>query len=177
MTALGTHRQPQVTEFVPTPDNARQLRDAFGCFATGVTIVTTASPAGPIAIAANSFSSVSLEPPLVLWSLGRASRRAPYFTKAAHFAVHVLQADQDALCWRVASDMHGLEASDYTTSAHGVPLLNTCLARFECTAHSVLEGGDHDVIMGQVHKTLMKHSENGLGFFRGKMGKFITTDA
>jgi flavin reductase (DIM6/NTAB) family NADH-FMN oxidoreductase RutF len=75
----------------------RRLRDALGQFATGVTVVTTMTPAGPLGITANSFASVSLVPPLVLWSPARKSARFPAFEAASHFAIHVLSCDQRAL--------------------------------------------------------------------------------
>src|SRR5436190_20260539 len=82
----------------------RTLRDAFGSFATGVTIVTTSGPAGAdIGLTANSFSSVSLDPPMVLWSLARTSSSIDAFRNCAHFAVHILSSDQEALSARFAS--------------------------------------------------------------------------
>jgi flavin reductase (DIM6/NTAB) family NADH-FMN oxidoreductase RutF len=91
----------------------RQLRDAMGRFVTGVTVVTTMTPGGPLGITANSFASVSLDPPLVLWSPARRSSRFPAFEAASHFAIHVLARGQQALaehfpawgrrrCWRAA---------------------------------------------------------------------------
>jgi flavin reductase (DIM6/NTAB) family NADH-FMN oxidoreductase RutF len=76
------------------PFGERELRDALGRFATGVTVVTTMSPHGPLGITANSFASVSLRPPLELWSPARKSKRFPSFERATHFAVHVLSAGQ-----------------------------------------------------------------------------------
>ena len=106
-------------QFVPGADNQRTLRDAFGRFATGVTIVTVASDEGPIAITANSFSSVSMDPPLVLWSPQKSSRRFPYFVNATHFAIHVLTAEQDELCWRVAKDALGVTQMQTQTNPRG----------------------------------------------------------
>jgi flavin reductase (DIM6/NTAB) family NADH-FMN oxidoreductase RutF len=159
-------------DFIPDPLNPRALRDAFGRFATGVTIVTVASENGPVAITANSFSSLSLSPPLVLWAPDKASRRFEYFTKAEHFAIHVLAADQDDLCWRVAKDMHGLTEQDWTANGEGVPVLGHCLARFECRRHAVYDGGDHEIVVGQVLRAGVREEGDALGFFKGKMRRF-----
>jgi flavin reductase (DIM6/NTAB) family NADH-FMN oxidoreductase RutF len=79
---------------IPTAENARLFRDALGRFATGVTEVTTMGPEGPVGFTANSFSSLSLDPPLVLWSPAKASQRYPFFAAAEHFAIHILGQDQ-----------------------------------------------------------------------------------
>jgi len=92
----------RAASFIPDGQNHRLLRDAFGRFATGVTIVTAQSADGPVAITANSFTSVSLDPPLVLWTIDKSSRRFEHFVKATHFAIHVLAANQEDLCWRIA---------------------------------------------------------------------------
>ena len=159
-------------EFIPTEENGRQLRNAFGCFATGVTIVTVNSDEGPIAITANSFSSVSMNPPLVLWSVDKDSSRAPFFLGEKNFAIHILDASQEEICWRIAKDKNGLKAGEYTLSDKGVPLLNMALARFECSQYSVTEGGDHRVIIGEVQRVRMDTESTGLGFFRGQVGEF-----
>ncbi len=130
----------------------RALRDAAGCFATGVTIVTTLGEAGePVGLTANSFSSVSLDPPLVLWSLAKTSRAAAAFTAADHFAIHVLADDQQELAQRFASAVPdrfaGLEQG---TGAGGVPVLLGCGVRLECRTWNVIDGGDHHVFIGEV---------------------------
>ena len=98
-----------VTSFTPDAENTRLLRDAFGRFATGVTVVTAMSEDGPVGITANSFTSVSLDPPMVLWSPSKTSRRFPYFDKATHYAIHVLAAEQETLCWGFAKDAFALK--------------------------------------------------------------------
>jgi flavin reductase (DIM6/NTAB) family NADH-FMN oxidoreductase RutF len=161
------------TSFVPDPNNPRQLRDAFGRFATGVTIVTVATDAGPMAITANSFSSLSLDPPLVLWAPDKGSRRFAYFSQAGHFAIHVLAADQEDLCWRVARNGTGLIDSELTTNAEGVPVLSGCLVRFECSRYASYDGGDHDIVVGQVLRAAQREDGDALTFFRGKMAGHI----
>lgn len=157
--------------FTPDADNTRLLRDAFGRFATGVTIVTTMSEDGPVGITANSFSSVSLEPPLVLWSPSKGSRRFPYFDKAEHYAIHVLAADQVELCWKFAGDAFAFKDIDHTLNAEGVPVLQGVLARFDCKRTDAFEGGDHRIILGEVLRAEMSEGD-ALAFFGGQHGTF-----
>lgn len=140
----------ELTRFTPGPDTARAFRDALGKFATGVTIVTCQSDRGPLGITANSFASLSLDPPLVLWSPARASRRFQAFADAEHYAIHVLSADQQSLCDRFADDGLNFANLDWSQGAHAVPLLPDCLARFECTRQALHDGGDHAIIVGLV---------------------------
>jgi len=162
--------------FVPDASNTRMLRDAFGRFATGVTIVTAQSEHGPIAITANSFSSVSLDPPLVLWSPDKNSRRFTHFEGASNYAIHVLAADQDELCWRVSRNAYGLQAADFDLNEKNVPVLRDCLARFECEQRSVFDGGDHAIVVGEVLRATYQEEREALGFFGGKVGKFVAKE-
>ena len=162
---------PAGHSFVPDPENTRLLRDAFGRFATGVTIVTAPSEAGPVAITANSFSSVSPDPPLVLWSPDKNSRRFPFFEQAQHYAIHILAADQDELCWRVAKDIGGLKGESLKMNNEGVPILDGCLARFECRQTAIYEGGDHAIVLGEVLRAEMRDDGDALTFFKGQMGR------
>jgi flavin reductase (DIM6/NTAB) family NADH-FMN oxidoreductase RutF len=128
----------------------RELRDALGRFATGVTVVTTATEEGPIGITANSFASVSLDPPLVLWSPARKSRRFPGFEAASHFAVHVLSTEQRGLAEAFARSFDPFGAVDFAEGIGGVPLLAGCTARFECRHEARYDGGDHLIVVGEV---------------------------
>src|SRR6188768_1262870 len=128
----------------------RELRDALGRFATGVTVVTTEGPHGPLGITANSFASVSLDPPLVLWSPARKSRRFPAFEAASHFAVHVLSGRQRALAERFAGPEQGFAGLDVTHGIGRVPLIAGCAARFECRHAAGYDGGDHLIVVGEV---------------------------
>lgn len=132
----------------------RALRDAYGRYATGVAVITSLTPTGaPVGLTVNSFSSVSLDPPLVLWSLMQSSASLPVFLKAGQFAVNVLTDDQQALSTRFASRVEDRFAGiDWEPGLGGVPLLPDCLARFECTTHSHIEAGDHVVFLGRVHR-------------------------
>lgn len=129
----------------------RELRDALGRFATGVTVVTTMTARGPLGITANSFSSVSLTPPLVLWSPARRSSRFPAFEAASHFAVHVLSAEQRPLAEAFSVAGQGWPPGlDFTRGIGDVPLLSGCTARFECRHDAAHEGGDHLIVVGEV---------------------------
>lgn len=167
---MSAHSVGGKLSFVPDLNNTRLLRDAFGRFATGVTIVTAATENGPVAITANSFSSVSLTPPLVLWSPDKNSRRFPHFERADHYAIHVLSAEQDDLCWAVAKDAFGLAGIDHQVNDHGVPILDNCLARFECTRSAIYEGGDHAIVLGHVDRATMREDGDALTFYKGQMG-------
>lgn len=157
--------------FTPDAGNARALRDAFGRFATGVTVVTCTSSDGPICVTANSFSSLSLEPPLVMWAVSRAARRYRHFRHAEHFAVHVLAAHQSDLCFTCSQDAHALRHIRHGLNDHGVPLLPDCLARFECSQHAYHDAGDHVIVVGKVAHVGMQDGE-ALAFFSGKYGQF-----
>ncbi|NKF22011.1 flavin reductase [Solimonas marina] len=132
--------------------DAGEFRKALGAFATGVTIITTRAADGtPVGLTANSFNSVSLNPPLVLWSLANSSASLEVFRNAEHWAVHVLATDQEDLSGRFAKrgidKFAGLECD---TGAGGVPLLRGCTARFECRTAFQYEGGDHLIFVGEV---------------------------
>jgi len=148
-------------------DDQRGLRDAFGRFATGVTVITCASELGPLAITANSFSSISLEPALVMWAVGTSSRRYPAFAAAEHFAIHVLGAEQGGLCQTMSKDGFALRRWPHELDDNGVPVIPGCLARFTCTHHAVYPAGDHAIILGKVVSAEMR-SGPALAFFGGK---------
>ncbi|PCC99271.1 flavin reductase family protein [Halopseudomonas pelagia] len=132
--------------------NAKQLRTALGTFSTGVTIITTRGEDGlDYGLTANSFNSVSMDPPLVLWSLSHNALSAPAFISSDHFAVHVLAADQTSLSNRFAKSGSDKFAGLSLTRGKGeVPLLQDCSARFECRAVHQYEGGDHVILVGEV---------------------------
>ncbi|HYH20865.1 MAG TPA: flavin reductase family protein [Azospirillum sp.] len=134
--------------------HTRALRDAYGRYATGVAIVTTLDPVGtPVGLTVNSFASVSLDPPLVLWSLMRGSASLDVFRDAGRFAVNVLTEEQRALSDRFAARVADRFAGiAWEPGLGGLPLLPGCLARFECTGHSHVEAGDHVVFLGRVHR-------------------------
>jgi 3-hydroxy-9,10-secoandrosta-1,3,5(10)-triene-9,17-dione monooxygenase reductase component len=132
----------------------RQFRDALGAFATGVTIVTTRDQSlHDVGLTANSFNSVSLDPPMVLWSLSKSSLSLAAFGAAKHFAVHVLAADQDHLSTLFARrGIDKFATLDIERGLGDVPLLSGCSARFECRTEFQYEGGDHVIFVGKVEK-------------------------
>lgn len=141
----------------PVPEtiyDARVLRDALGCFATGITVVTVRARSGAcLGITVNSFNSVSLDPPLVLWSLGENSRDRDDFVQASHFAVHVLSAEQKAWSQRFAArDSDKFAGLPVTFGLGGVPLLPGCCARFECANSAQYPGGDHLIFIGRIDR-------------------------
>lgn len=149
--------------------DARTLRDALGHFATGVTVVTTLAPDGePIGVTVNSFASLSLDPPLVLWSLAKRSLSLPAFEAASHFAVHVLAHDQQALSDRFAKAGHdkfgGVEVGQ---GLGGVPLLAGGTAVLQCSVEHRYDGGDHLILVGRV-EALHTRSAAPLLFYRGR---------
>jgi flavin reductase (DIM6/NTAB) family NADH-FMN oxidoreductase RutF len=137
----------------------RELRDALGRFATGVTVVTAVGPRGPLGITANSFASLSLDPPLVLWSPARKSSRFPVFEAASHFAVHVLARDQQAMAMHFAQSGDMPSAYGALPGLGGAPILEGCAARFECRHAARFDGGDHLICVGEVLRFTASEAE------------------
>lgn len=134
------------------PFDPRDFRNALGTFATGVAIVTIAAPDGePVGLTCNSFSSVSLSPPLVLWSLSLRSPNLPRFLQAPHFAVNILAADQAPLAQRFAQPISNkFEGVSYQRSAEGLPLLDGTAAQLQCRNETRYYSGDHVIFIGHV---------------------------
>lgn len=132
--------------------DTRAFRTALGAFATGVTIVTTTgTDGGDVGVTANSFNSLSLDPPMILWSLARKAFSLPAFQNSGHFAVHILAADQDELSGRFAtSGVDKFEGLEVDRGHGGVPLLRDCSARLQCRKAFTHDGGDHIIIVGDV---------------------------
>ena len=130
----------------------RTFRDTLGLFVTGVTIITTCDEAGePVGITANSFNSVSLDPPLVLWSVGLKAHSLAAFSEASTFAVHILRDDQADLSQRFAkSGTDKFAGLNLQYGAGRVPLLPDCAARLECSLHSKTPAGDHILFIAEV---------------------------
>lgn len=157
--------------FTPGADTLRAYRDALGAFATGVTLVTIDGPDGPMGFTANSFASLSMDPPLVLWSVAKSARRYPFFASAAHFAIHVLAADQAGLIERFHRTGPGFEGLDHALDTRKVPLLAGALARFDCEQHATHEGGDHQIVVGRVTRVVCQDGAP-LVFLKGRTGRF-----
>ena len=153
-------------------DGKRAFRAALGRYATGVTVVTTQTAKGPVGITANSFTSVSLDPPLVLWCPAKASARFTAFTEAGHYAIHVLAADQLDLCHRFARAGGDFAGLDPGATPEGLPLLPGCLARFECERYAEYDGGDHAILVARVLRAELRVGDPLL-FWGGRYGDFL----
>lgn len=148
--------------------DAKDFRRALGCFATGITVVTTVAENRPLGVTVNSFNSVSLDPPLVLFSLGRAGSALAAFQTARHFAVNVLCHDQQALSDRFASRAEAPWADvPYETWETGCPILPGVLSVFECELESTVDGGDHVIFLGRVRNIACAPEGKPLLYFRG----------
>jgi flavin reductase (DIM6/NTAB) family NADH-FMN oxidoreductase RutF len=167
----GTLPAETLPEKLIDPADARALRDALGRFATGVTLVTTLGPEGPVGFVANSFAAVSLDPPLVLWSPARASSRFAIFTGAEHFAIHVLEAGQRDWLARFTRGGAGFSGLDHSVTTEGLPALSGALARFDCARHAVHDGGDHAIVVGRVLRVTVREGAP-LVFSQGRYGGF-----
>lgn len=143
----------------PSLPDPRAFRAALGSFTTGVTVITTRAKDGrAVGVTANSFNSVSLDPPMVLWSLSKKAYSLPAFAESEQWAVHVLAADQESLSNRFArSGEDKFSGLDFNDSPDGVPLLPGCVARFQCKTAFQYEGGDHVILVGEV--TAFDHTE------------------
>ncbi len=149
----------------------REFRNAAGQFMTGVTIVTTLDADGvPSGLTANSFVSVSLDPPLVQFSLGRSSANLDAFTADNGFVVHVLGAEQEDLSIRFAAKgVDRFDGIDWAPGHAGLPVLPGALATFECSSHATYEGGDHLIFLGLVERLSVGDTEAAaLGYFRSR---------
>ena len=155
----------------------RDFRNALGTFATGVTIITAmASDGKPYGITCNSFASVSLNPPLVLWSLGIYSQGLPIFQNASHFAVNVLGTSQQALAAQFAKPSPDkFKDVAWTPGLGSAPLLADSVACFQCRAANRYYGGDHVIFLGAV-EAYAYNGKEPLLFARGGYGRFIGAD-
>lgn len=161
--------------FAPTPDMMTAYRAALGCFGTGVTVVTTMTPEGPLAMTANSFVSVSLAPPIVLWCPAKSSRRHDIFIAAPVYMIHVMAADQQEMASHFARTGDDFSVVDWSLCDAGAPVLPGTLARFQCRLRAVHEGGDHSIVLGDVTRVWSRAGE-GLIFKRGRYGGFAGLD-
>ena len=141
-----------VAEGALTTVDIGDFRQALGRFATGICLVTVDdSKLGPLATTVNSFSSVSLDPPLVLWSIQNSSDHLAVYTECQHFGISLLNSEQGTVSSQYAQrGGHGAQAKHFTTGPQGEPKLIDALAHFTCAAFAVHPGGDHHIIVGEV---------------------------
>lgn len=155
--------------------NDRELRGALGRFATGVCLITVNDEqSGQLALTANSFSSVSLDPPLVLWSIQNSSECYREYTHCAYFGISVLAAEHEALSNRYAKKGdHAIDSDSFAVDDQGVPLLSNALANFSCAIHSIIDAGDHQIIIGRVID-FMVNDGAPLLFFGGQYDRLLS---
>jgi len=160
-----------------SPIDPRDFRNALGAYGTGVTIITaTAADGKPYGITCNSFASVSLNPPLVLWSLGIYSSSLMVFQNASHFTVHVLGTSQQALANKFAKSSEDKFAGvDWTPGLGNAPVLAESVANFQCRSVNRYYGGDHVIFLGAVEAYAYNTGEPLL-FARGTYGRFLPDD-
>lgn len=178
--SLGGHlvdflerRAPRASPEYRAGSDARTFRDALGCFATGVTVVTAMCPDGtPIGLTANSFTSVSLDPPLLLVCVANGAGSAPFLRAADRFAVNVLQIGQQPTSNRFAGKGEDrFAATPWEAGEYGTPVLTGSLSSFECAREAVHDGGDHFILVGRVLKAIFEPRRDPLLYFRGKYRK------
>lgn len=150
----------------------RDFRNALGRFATGITVITTLGPNGkPEGLTANSFSAVSLSPPLVLWCLGKHAASLAAFRDCSYFAINILESGQRALSHRFATPAEDKFAGlDWVAGIAGIPVLTGSLARFECRNAEQYDGGDHTIFIGAVER--YSHTDGDPLLFNA--GKYAT---
>lgn len=150
------------------PDTRRGLRDAFGRFATGVTVVATRQADGtPRGFTANSFTSVSLDPPLLLVCIAKAALSCDSFAVADHFTVNILADDQKEISGLFASrSADKFAIAQWHSDAHDMPVIDGALASFSCARHQIVEAGDHLILIGRVEDFETRDGAP-LGYFRG----------
>jgi len=155
----------------------RDFRNALGTYATGVTIITAAAPDGkPYGLTCNSFASVSLNPPLVLWSLVVYSSSLTVFQNASHFTVNVLGASQQGLANKFAkSSDDKFNGVGWSPGLGNAPVLAECVANFQCRSVNRYYGGDHVIFLGAV-EAYTYNTKEPLLFARGKLGRFLADD-
>src|SRR3954470_12500343 len=155
----------------------RDFRNALGTYATGVTIITAMTSNGtPYGLTCNSFASVSLTPPLVLWSLGMFSQGLTTFQNASHFTINILGASQQALASQFAkSSEDKFVGVSWTPGLGNAPVLTDSVASFQCRAANRYYGGDHIIFLGAVEAYGYNRQEPLL-FARGGFGRFVTAD-
>ena len=159
---------PAIREY-RTGSDSRTLRDALGCFATGVTVVTCIDEIGqPVGLTANSFTALSLDPPLLLVCVAKSTASAGTFGDTRDFAVNVLQTGQQPASITFSTRVEDrFGCTEWTMGEHGAPVLLDSLSVFECRRDAVHDGGDHFILVGKVVKATFHTGLDPLLYFRG----------
>ena len=161
------------TSYLPDqPVASADLRNVMANYLTGVTVVTLTGPhKKPYGLTVTSFNSVSLSPPLILWSLDNRNDKLSLFQDARGFAVNIMAADQLALCKKfAAADNDRFLNCDWRFGAYGQPLLENALANLECRPWAEYDGGDHTIFVGEV-MSIKQNKGKAAAFFKGKLGQ------
>lgn len=161
-----------------TEIDPQEFRRALSSFATGVGVVTTVDGRGnKVGITISSFNSVSLEPPLILWSVGLDSMSYDAFVAADHFAIHILGRHQMEMCDRFAQRSENkFDGIDVRSGLHGVPILPDFAVCFQCSTEHVYPGGDHKIIVGRVYHIEERETEPLIYYRGGFPGKHESSD-
>jgi flavin reductase (DIM6/NTAB) family NADH-FMN oxidoreductase RutF len=169
---LQPRRKPEMSAI-----DSRSLRDVLGYYATGVAVITTRTNAGEhVAVTVNSFSSVSLDPPLILFSLGKKANILAHFKQAQSYAVNVLAHNQESLSNTFARPSSASwETANYSEGENGCALFAGALAQLECSRYAEIEGGDHLTYFGQVTQLHLGEPGAPLLFYRGRYGTYTHT--
>ena len=154
----------------------RAFRDVMGRFATGVAVITTVDADGtPVGMTVNSLSSVSLDPPLLLWSLGLSAPSLPVFRQAGMFAVNILPSDQEHLCHQFAQPADDkFRGVAYRRDRDGLPLLDGAVAQIVCSTWRRYPGGDHEIFLGRV-RAVRAWDHDPLVYFRGRLSGLLSS--
>ena len=163
----------QSSQFPEQPVASADLRNVMGYYLTGITIVTiNGTDKKPYGLTVTSFNSVSLSPPLILWSLDNRNDKLSLFQNARGFAVNIMAAEQLDLCKKfAAADNDRFLNCDWRFGAYGQPLLENALANLECRPWAEYNGGDHTIFVGEVMSIEQKEGK-AAAFFNGKLGKY-----
>ena len=147
----------------------KKLRSALGCFVTGVTVVTAVGGMGNVGVTANSFSSVSLDPPLVLWSIAKNSSRHEAMISAEYYAINVLSKNQEDIALSFVKNDNPFLSLNYDQGLGNCAIIKGGIAVFECRAKELIDGGDHSIILGTVERFTEMENEP-LVFYKGTFG-------
>jgi 3-hydroxy-9,10-secoandrosta-1,3,5(10)-triene-9,17-dione monooxygenase reductase component len=174
---LGEHSR--IPDDPEAAERARRFRDVLGLFCSGVTVVTSVSDGQPVGMTCQSFSSVSLEPPLVMFSPAKTSRAWPLMRQAGFFCVNILAADQADLSNGMATKgVDKFDGLEWGTATTGAPVLRGIVGYVDCSVEKVVEAGDHYVVLGRVRElgfgdgTEAGGGTDPLLFFRGRYGNY-----
>ena len=150
------------------------FRQVLGHFATGVTVITASTDAGPVGLAVNSFTSVSLDPPLVAFCAAHSSSTWPHIQNAGHFCVNIVAEDQEEVCRLFATkDADRFTSITWRTATHsGAPIIDDVLAWIDCTIDAEHEAGDHVIVVGRVQELGVEREGKPLVFYKGGYGRY-----